>query len=380
MKAEQIVDALNSLDDTLLQEADQARTTRSQKPKMRPKWGLAAACLLLAVALPAAAMLFKQGQQTEKTNGPDTNDSLSQDIAEEEQNEAGQKDDPEQDVDPERKAAILAQTVGPLQLGMTQQEVSALLGEPQSVSNAGVVEMEDGSLRINWFYLLSGNPDYRYDLSLGFVDEGEGWRLNEITAFEDCGLALSSGIEPGSSEAEVAEAYPDFEKATNGQSTTYHLSTGYLALSLYLQEGKVQQIYLGSYYAPPEIDWDAPSEDPAAAFQSESLTVYWLSDGSWQSAEPDDQQLKHLQVVMGIEALEPLEELAAPAAVYLDFHNDTVVALFAEDESGAIYHLTDRDGFETALQNGASPEEFLEQTGCYRFPAGTWEAAWDCSK
>ena len=71
--------------------------------------------------------------------------------------------------------------IGDLYLGMTENELIQLLGEPKEISNSGVVIDEYGYRRICWWYDLgSDNTQYRTDVQLELIDCGDGFFVNTI--------------------------------------------------------------------------------------------------------------------------------------------------------------------------------------------------------
>ena len=222
---------------------------------------------------------------------------------------------------------------------------------------------------------------YRRNISLGFADEGDGWILNEITAYAGSGWTLPSGIGPGSTEQEVAAAYPDaiceVDEGTLDDEPvtheTYSVRSGHLCLTVYLENGITRSISLGTYYEEP-LDselWDDTQPAEAYSFESSEITIYQKTDSGWQARAVTGKQAKYIGVLISIQELQPMSELGS-AVYYLDFHNGTVAALCASDESGAVYTLTDQEAFDAALQDGGDPADALSLLEQCRFPADTW--------
>ena len=372
VKCQKIYDAITNVEEKFIEES--AGNRLMKKRFWNRRWGAAAVCLLLIAVIPFSSLF--RNTLSEEQPVPKPSDT----IGEEKQNHTGSHtSSPDNPEDAELSAALLRTTVGPVHLGMAEEEILALLGEPAETSNSGVITLEDGTKRINWFYKFSSSTSSRYDVSLGLANAGEGWILNDITTYEACDWKLPNGISAGSSEQEVEAACKNFKKETStteiaGQTVnanSYYQTSGHLSLSIYVEEGIVKNLSLGTYYADPPLDF-SETQPSAYSFTGESVTIYQKAPGGWISYTPADTQRRHLEALLGIEELQQLNSVEGEEAYYLDFHNGTIAALNAEDESGAVYHLTDRASFETALKNGLDPSPALQLNMFCRFPSGTW--------
>lgn len=94
----------------------------------------------------------------------------------------------------ENKEIILGQGVGDIKLGMTQEQIEAVIGQPDNVDE---MEYDDGGSAVTWMY-------FDLQLELNFESEDD-FKLSFIS-IENSELVLKGKIKIGMSKAEVIEA------------------------------------------------------------------------------------------------------------------------------------------------------------------------------
>lgn len=135
---------------------------------------------------------------------------------------------------------LLEMKIGSLQLGQTDTEVRAILGEPELEAVS-----DDGSL-------FRSYPSYGAELR--FRDSGSGYRLDEITALEGCGWKLPNGVGIGTEGKEVDRICEDWvvtkEQSPDGTAgyTVYSRRSGDLSLSVIIERGKVISFGLSGFF------------------------------------------------------------------------------------------------------------------------------------
>lgn len=363
MKQEKLIDALGSVAPEYIDEA------APQTPSRSRFWGWLplAACLALIVCvlLPRRA--------------PEVQDPSP--IAEAHYKGGDDPSTPEPNADAQ---TILSYRFGPLYLGMPRQEVIDLYGEPFIRSNSGPITYEDGITHDSWDFRLTDDPERRSDVTLGFADAGDGWVVNEIIIWQDCGLELPHGIRIGMTDSELKSVWPelstefafehdgDLDGAGAYPFTSYCQFTGHLRFGIDLRDGVVYAISLGRYYDDPPLDFDETPAEAPYSFASGEITLWQRTDGSWQAVQAADRQAKQVEVLFSIEALIPLGEAPDTAQYAVDFHNGTVCLVCAPDEQGGVYRLDDREAFEASLTAGETPPQGLRLLEQCRFPTGVW--------
>ena len=155
---------------------------------------------------------------------------------------------------------LLEMKLGPLQLGQSDTEVRAILGEPDSVSDSGEVIREDGSSGICWFYRTNPQSEALYDVSLTFRDTGSGSRLDAIMLLPDCTWTLPNGIGIGTGGKEVDRLCENYA-VSNAQSadgtagyTVYSRRSGDLSLDVVIGRGKVVSVALSGFHPDPQTE------------------------------------------------------------------------------------------------------------------------------
>jgi len=233
-----------------------------------------------------------------------------------------------------QSAILQTETIGGLAIGMTEQEITAILGNPKAVSN---VEMEcpDGSRRNSWFYKTGTNPDVNVDTELVLANTGDGWFLNEIMLHSGSSLTLSTGIGCGSWIDQVEAAYPDAvhsrETAVENDQTIdfdcYQVDGG---LFITVKNG-VSSINLGPWLQyPPEESWDIEPEPLPYDLTSEEITIYTFIK-VWESVTAVDKAAKGISTVLTISEPEPTETPESTPMLWLDFGNGTAAVLWGDD-------------------------------------------------
>ena len=230
---------IGDLSDEFIEEAAEIR----RKNRWLPIAALAA-CAVLAVSIPLALRGAQKSESTASDTSaaierPAEDASVGEDettadapAAAESESGSGYR------ADSSAEEQILEASLHGLRLGMTSKQVLQLLGDPDSYSNSGAVEREDGLWEICWFYNTSGSTDVLYDLRLRFV--GTGLRdgsesvLNEVWAQSPCTWTLDTGIGIGSPQEAVDAAYPDaaFEPGDTENSWVYSYFAGDLYLGI----------------------------------------------------------------------------------------------------------------------------------------------------
>lgn len=232
-------------------------------------------------------------------------------------------------------AAILqTETIGGLKLGMTEQEFSAIIGKPNNTSNVSM-ESPDGAVHFNWFYDMGTKQNH--DTVLALADIGDGWFLNEISLSADSTLGLSAGIGIGSTDEEVAAAYPlaaqtEEVVVENDQSISRFVYTVEDGLSITTENGVCTHIRLGPWLQmPPEEAWE--TEPPPYDLHSNAITIYQWGDEQWHTTKVIDRAAKWICTVLTISEPEVSTGETAGVSAWMDFGNGTVVELQGNDRA-----------------------------------------------
>ena len=390
MKQDQIIDALNEINPEYIDEAAPRMNSHS---RLRP-WLALAACLALAVGVFAAARLARPAAEPELQQ----EESLPHEASEEAlKEEPGEPSYPEPNADAQ---TILDYRIGGLYLGMPRQDVLDLYGEPTDQSKGGPMLLEDGSARETWWYKRSDDPAHLNDFEVQLADAGDGWVVNEIMVFTDCGLALPHGIRIGMTEEELLSVWPEIASETerldsgaevdeNGVSHPiigYQQFSRHLCFEVDLEDGVVYAVYLGRYFEDPMWEPDEPAPELPYDFSSGEITVWRRTDGGWESVQKTEQGAKMLETIFSIEDLVLLEQIPDEVSYVVDFRNGTVCLVCAPEEGitagpnvppdawGAVYRLVDRDAFDASLAAGDAVPQGLTCLRQCVFPYGTWDA------
>ena len=412
---EKLFRAIGFVGDDLIQRAD-APVERQIVKTAWIKWAALAACCVLVIGLASrlpllgaktessapetASMMLdsttatteaksEAPQMTEETAAEEAPAEAEEAPAEEPAEEArageagsGPRNDTEAECagavyDAELAQELLDTTLGPVKLGMPSADVRSILGAPKEDRGEFYVCTDKGDYRYaTWAYNLSNDPDYICDVLLRFADVGDGLVLDEIMTFGTSDWALPTGIRNGSSADDVLAAYPDAQVQYNGPDgalSAVVFEAGHVHLHIMVENGGVTNITLGTYYEAPGWEDETSYEEPAYSFASSDIVVYQKASDGWISYHMKDKAAKKLEVVLGIEALVPIDQAPEPR-YYLDFQNGTVVMLGEDRLSGAVYTCGDLAGLRAAMEKGEDPAPYLTCITVCAFPAGTDEA------
>ena len=159
MTTQDLFRCIGNISDPMIEEAADIRRKRRWLPI-----AALAACAVLAISIPLAV---RSANSSKSASIADT--SAAEMPAAEADGAVGANESPRgepeasggwEDSDP-IAARILATEFGGLRLGMKREDVQAMLGEPDSISNAGETQREDGVWEADWFYNTSGSTDVR---------------------------------------------------------------------------------------------------------------------------------------------------------------------------------------------------------------------------
>lgn len=407
-RQEKLFRAIGYVGDDLIQRADAPAQAERKQPAVWIKWAALAACCALVIGLAARLPIFQAKSsapematmtmetttqeapaEEEKAEAPDmTEEAAAEAPAEAEDSTAGAREPAATDTEGQKdgvsvqQALLLNTTLGPVKLGMPEQDVASLLGQPKEKSSELYVCTDKGDYRyVTWRYNFTNDPDYISDVTLRFADVGDGFVLDDIQTFGTSDWALLSGLKNGSSVQQLLEAYPDAESGINGydgEIFAYGVEAGHVRLTFLIENDVITSISLGTYYAEPSWADETPAEEPAYSFASSDMIVYQKEEDGWLSYHMKGQTAKKLEVILGIEDLTPMDELPQ-ARYYIDFQNGTVVMLGDDRLSGAVYTCEDPDGLRAAMNEGADPTPYLTLVQMCAFPAGTDEVVLEMS-
>ena len=353
---------------------DEAAEVHVRRMPLRPL--AIAAALTLVIGVSAGILLRRPAV------GPSPavqSETLQQAEAREQAEQSAEKSDSPRSGGPEDaplSERLLSMRMGGLQLGQSMEEIRALLGEPDGVSNVSVT-LSDGITRLNWFYRLAA-PD-RYDLTLELADNGAGYVLNRVRTGTELPGGLPFGLRPGMSRREALDALkadPSVEPFVEETENELSVRAGHAELQVWLEDGQtVSDIWLGMLYPYPD-ERLGESESEPGIFASGTITVWQRRNGAWESVTVTDRAAKRIEVTFSIMDLEPWEDDGSGCTLAADFHNGTV-ALLCEEDAGRVYELADRAAFEASMAAGVEPEG-LTRAECVRFPEGCADTLRDC--
>ena len=407
-RQEKLFRAIGYVGDDLIQRADAPAQAERKQPAVWIKWAALAACCALVIGLASRLPIFQAKSSApetatmtmetttqeapageEKAEAPDmTEEAAAEAPAEAEDNTAGAREPAATDTEGQKdgvsvqQALLLDTTLGPVKLGMPSQDVRSILGTPKEESDEFYVCTDKGDYRyVTWRYNFTNDPNFISDVKLRFADVGDGFVLDEIMTFGTSDWALPNGLKNGSSVQQLLEAYPDAEPGINGydgEIFAYGVEAGHVRLTFLVENDVITSISLGTYYAEPGREDEAPAEEPAYSFASSDMIVYQKEEDGWLSYHMQGQAAKKLEVILGIEDLTPIDELPQ-ARYYIDFQNGTVVMLGDDRLSGAVYTCDDLNGLRAAMNEGADPTPYLTLVQMCAFPAGTDEVVLEMS-
>ena len=390
MTTQELFRCIGDLSDAMLEEAADIR----RKKRWLPIAALAA-CAVLAISIPLAVrnLGYKSAADAETpTESPVSDEKAAEDGI------SGSLD-PSRDGSPEADggwedsdsvaARILTTELGGLRLGMKREAVQAMLGEPDSVSNTGEIQREDGIWEVCWFYNTSGSADVQYDLRLRFTNtgmrDGSGSVLSEVWAQSPCNWTLDTGISIGSPQEAVDAAYPDavwtqetmIENDQEIPYDLYELTSGDLFMLIRVEAGEVSHISFGGLNTGHFWDESEPAHADPYTFTSYdtlsggTVTAYTRTETGWDMQVLTEKRAKHLVTALNIMDPEPSDVRGEPV-IWLAFESGGVAALYDESGAGAIYRLEDQSAFETALSSGEDPTGALTLIESCLFP-GVWD-------
>lgn len=390
MTTQDLFRCIGDLSDTMLEEAADIR----RKKRWLPIAALAA-CAVLAISIPLAV---RSANSTKSASTADTSaaETPAAESPAETDSAVGATESPREpeasggweDSDP-IAARILSTEIGGLRLGMKREDVQAMLGEPDSVSNTGEIQREDGVWEVCWFYNTSGSADVQYDLRLRFTNtgmrDGSGSVLSEVWTQSPCDWALDTGIGIGSPQEAVEAAYPDavwthetmIENDQEIPYDLYALTSGDLFMLIRVEAGEVSHISFGGLNAEHFLDEDEPAPTdpytftPYDTLSGGTVTAYSRTESGWEKQVLTEKRAKHLVTALNIMDPEPSAVQGEPV-IWLEFESGGVAALYDESGAGAIYRLEDTSAFEAALSSGEDPTDALTLIEYCIFP-GVWD-------
>ena len=390
MTTQDLFRCIGDLSDTMIEEAADIR----RKKRWLPIAALAA-CAVLAISIPLAV---RSANSTKSASTADTSaaETPAAEAPAETDSAVGATESPREpeasggweDSDP-IAARILSTEIGGLRLGMKREDVQAMLGEPDSVSNTGEIQREDGVWEVCWFYNTSGSADVQYDLRLRFTNtgmrDGSGSVLSEVWTQSPCDWTLDTGIGIGSPQEAVEAAYPDavwthetmIENDQEIPYDLYELTSGDLFMLIRVEAGEVSHISFGGLNAEHFLDEDEPAPTdpytftPYDTLSGGTVTAYTRTESGWEIQVLTEKRAKHLVTALNIMDPEPSAVQGEPV-IWLEFESGGVAALYDESGAGAIYRLEDTSAFESALSSGEDPTGALTLIEYCIFP-GVWD-------
>lgn len=387
MTTQDLFRCIGDLSDTMIEEAADIR----RKKRWLPIAALAA-CAVLAISIPLAVRGMQKNAATADATAAQTPTmeapAEDKEAADEATGSRGESSGSWYDSDP-TAARILSAELGGLRLGMKREDVQAMLGEPDSVSNTGEIQREDGVWEVCWFYNTSGSADVQYDLRLRFTNtgmrDGSGSVLSEVWTQSPCDWALDTGIGIGSPQEAVEAAYPDavwthetmIENDQEIPYDLYALTSGDLFMLIRVEAGEVSHISFGGLNAEHFLDEDEPAPTdpytftPYDTLSGGTVTAYSRTESGWEIQVLTEKQAKRLVTAFNIMDPEPGGTQGEPV-IWLAFESGGVAALYDESGAGAIYRLEDQSAFEAALSSGEDPTGALTLIEYCTFPD-----AWD---
>lgn len=175
-------------------------------------------------------------QNAVESNGNENNTTLSSDTAA----ETTQTDQSApKDFEAIGFALMESETIGELKLGLTTDEVIALLGQPGKVSENEYWEA-DGAYHRTYSY-----PDLGIELDLA-GEESEIKVVNMILAAQPCSLETSKGIVLGNNYTDVDQAYEGYLNPEFSDTQTLVAGSIYGGVVFSFEDGILQTIFVGA--------------------------------------------------------------------------------------------------------------------------------------
>lgn len=231
MTEKDLLRGIGSLDAELVEEAE-----AYQAPAARHwgRWVAVAACVAIVAGvgwkiLPTLTTETKPPQTTNVTE-PETDPT--------EENTGSVAADDEDTKEP------VGETLGGVAIGMTPEEVEAILGS--EYESDGERQLWENTKDLCWYYS---------EIDVRFVDEGAGWYVQElsISGHSSCTLTLSTGIGVDSTREEILAAYPDAQVTEEEDHWSAYVERTDSALWIFLDTEYGNYIRMAT---PP-----SPSED-----------------------------------------------------------------------------------------------------------------------
>lgn len=255
-------------------------------------------------------------------------------------------------VDQAPEDILTTESIGGLKLGMSQQEVEAVLGTDYRAD--AVIE-----LRENFNVVTVSYPE----AELRFADTGDGFFLNKIVLTMDSTLALSTGISAQSTAAEFLSAYPEAQTVVEaGDPYSDGVAEQYLLVGnengglRFYTDGIIYGIWLGPLVPEPE---------PIANLLSSGTIVVQGADGT--EVTLIDKAAKKVSTVLTITDPEMASYPGENPKWWLDLGNGYYLAVYGHDDLATVYS---GDRLDTTLETMT-----LELTGVFLDLDSTLESA-----
>lgn len=214
MTSKEFLRGIGALDSALVEEAE---TYQASPARHWVRWVAVAACIAIAAAV-SWKMLPRLTTETTETpppqspvTTPDRNHGDGASIA------------PEDTEDTAATEYPAGETLGGVALGMTQEEVEAVLGSDYDATEPR--EQAENYTDLCWYY-----PE----INVRFVNEGAGWFVQELYVQAGSSLTLSTGIGVDSTREEILAAYPDADIAEDTGLWSAHMQYGDSGLWIFL--------------------------------------------------------------------------------------------------------------------------------------------------
>ena len=162
------------------------------------------------------------------------------------QAEAGQESNQQILVDTDSKNtylkmgfSLMKETIGPLTIGMSADEVVAQLGQPEEKSDAKIWGADHMEHQF-WYYPAKG-------IEIGTVKKDGTQHVERIVIKDSCAYETQRGIKIGSSAAEVQAAYQDaMNPGASSPGEKIVCGTVYGGIIFDVQNDAVSSIFIGA--------------------------------------------------------------------------------------------------------------------------------------
>lgn len=137
-------------------------------------------------------------------------------------------------------AALMSNdSLGSLKLGQSEHDLVALLGQPDTKSDAQVWG-SDGNEHSDWHYKAKG-------LKINMIKQPDDKEasINSITAEPPCSLATQRGVKVGDTKEAVLKAYANEYDAGSG-SEDIVLGSIYGGILIHIENGIIASIFIGA--------------------------------------------------------------------------------------------------------------------------------------